>query len=103
MRVIAKRVLRDFWESVPQYRDAKGPLEAWHNECVKGKWRTPQELKAQFRTASVLKDHRVVFNIAGNKYRVVVSVDYLRQAMFVKFVGTHAQYDEIDAETYDAC
>lgn len=102
MRVIAKRTLRAFWGSSLRYRDAKGPLEAWHSECLKAKWKTPQELKAQFRSASVLKNNRVVFNIAGNKYRLVVSVDYQRQVMFVKFVGTHAQYDEIDAETYDA-
>jgi mRNA interferase HigB len=102
MRVIAKRALREFWGTSIRYRDAKGPLEAWHSECLKAKWKTPQELKAQFGSASVLKNNRVVFNIAGNKYRLVVSVDYQRQTMFVKFVGTHAQYDEIDAETYDA-
>lgn len=102
MRVTAKRALRAFWGSSLRYRDAKGPLEAWHSECLKAKWNTPQELKAQFRSASVLKNNRVVFNIAGNKYRLIVSVDYQRQVMFVKFVGTHAQYDEIDAETYDA-
>lgn len=102
MRVIAKRTLREFWESSSRYRDAKGPLEAWHSECLEAQWTTPQALKAQYRSASILQNNRVVFNIAGNKYRLVVSVDYERQAVFVKFVGTHAQYDEIDAETYNA-
>ena len=102
MRIIAKRTLRKFWGSSSRYRDAKGPLEAWRSECLKARWHTPQQLKAQFRSASILRNNRVVFNIASNKYRLVVSVDYGRQAMFVKFVGTHAQYDEINAETYDA-
>lgn len=99
MRVIAKRALREFWESSPKYADAKAPIEAWHAEALKAAWQNPQELKAQFGTASILKNNRVVFNIAGNKYRLVVAIDYHRQAMFVKFIGTHQQYDEIDVET----
>ena len=62
-------------------------------------YRTPQEVKAELRTASILKGGRVVFNIAGNKYRVVLAIDYERQIAFIRFVGTHAQYDAIDAET----
>ena len=99
MRVIAKRTLREFWQGSPQYGDAQGPIEAWHAEAERASWRTPQEVKAQFRSASVLKGGRVVFNIAGNKYRLVVALDYARQACFVQFIGTHAQYDGIDAET----
>jgi mRNA interferase HigB len=99
MRVIAKRTLREFWQRRPKYGDAQGPVEAWHAEAEKASWRTPQEVKAQFRSASVLKGGRVVFNIAGNKYRVVVALDYVRQVCFVKFIGTHEQYDRIDAET----
>lgn len=99
MRVIAKRTLREFWVSSPQYQDAQSPLEAWHAETLKASWKTPQEIKAQFRSASILKGNRVVFNIGGNKYRLIVAVDYGRQVCFVKFVGTHKQYDEIDAET----
>ena len=102
MRIITKRTLREFWQASRQHRDAKGPLQAWHAECRKARWKNPHELKAQFRHASLLKNNRVVFNIAGNKYRLIVSMDYVRQAMFVTFVGTHAQYDDIDAETYDA-
>ncbi|MEE4376426.1 MAG: type II toxin-antitoxin system HigB family toxin [Candidatus Competibacteraceae bacterium] len=96
MRVIAKRTLRQFWDNHP---DAKGPLEAWHAETVKACWETPQQIKQQFRSASIIKGGRVVFNISGNKYRLIVAIDYGRQACYVKFVGTHRQYDLIDAET----
>ena len=98
MRVIAKRTLREFWESAPQYAEAQGPLEAWYAEARKATWRTPPDLKAQFRHASILKNNRVVFNIGGNKYRLVVAVDYQRQVLFIRFIGTHSQYDIIDAE-----
>jgi len=101
MRVIAKRTLKLFWESTPQYEDSKGPIEAWYGEAVKANWKTPQEIKAQFRSASILKNNRVVFNIGGNKYRLIVSIDYGRQAIFVKFIGTHKQYDLINAETHN--
>jgi mRNA interferase HigB len=92
--VIARRRLRTFWEKC---EDAKEPLEAWHH--VKRAWKTPNEVKQQFRNASILKGGRAVFNIAGNKYRLVVAIDYVRQVVFVKFIGTHAQYDQINAET----
>ena len=98
MRIIAKRTLRKFWE-LPSYSDSRGALEAWHSESMKANWKTPQDVKTQFRNASILKNNRVVFNIAGNKYRLIVAVDYVRQVMFIKFIGTHKQYDEIDAET----
>ena len=96
MRVIAKRTLRAFWEKC---EDAKEPLEAWHHEVLRRAWKTPNEVKKQFRNASILKGGRAVFNIAGNKYRLVVAIDYVRQVVFVKFIGTHAQYDQINAET----
>jgi mRNA interferase HigB len=94
MRVIAKRTLREFYLK-PAHKDAKGPLEAWHAEAVKGTWQTPHDIKAQYRNASIINESVVVFNIAVNKYRLVVDVDYSRQAMFVKFIGTHAQYDRL--------
>ena len=96
MRVIAKRTLREFWET---YRDARGPLEAWYEEASKAVWRTPHDVKASYRSASVVGDDRIVFNIAGNKYRLVVAVDWRRQLAFVKFVGTHKEYDGIDVRT----
>lgn len=98
MRVISKRTLREFWESSPKYLDAKPAIEAWHAEALKAEWQSPQELKAQFRHASILKNSRVFFNIAGNKYRLVVAIDYPRQVMFVKFIGTHEQYDQINVD-----
>lgn len=98
MRVIAKRTLRQF-RSGAKHADAQGPLAAWHAETLKASWQTPQEVKAQFRSASILQGGRVVFNIGGNQYRLVVAIDYSRQACFVKFIGTHRQYDSIDAET----
>ncbi len=98
MRVIAKRTLREFWLSSSSRLDSKSSLEAWHSEALKARWSSPQDIKAQFRNASILKNNRVVFNIAGNKYRLIVAIDYGRQVCFVKFVGTHKQYDQIDAE-----
>jgi mRNA interferase HigB len=99
MRIISKRTLREFWESDPKYLDVKGSLEAWHEEILKADWATPQEVKAQFRNASILKNSRVVFNIKGNDYRLIVAFNYPYGIAFIKFVGTHKQYDEIDAET----
>jgi mRNA interferase HigB len=78
---------------------AKGPLEAWHAEARSATWVTPAEVKAQYGTASVLKDGRVVFNIGGNKYRLVVWINYAFFTIYIRFVGTHSEYDEIDAQT----
>jgi len=98
MRIIAKRTLRAFWESSPAYLDAKGPLEAWHAEIMKASWNTPQDVKAQFRNASILQHGRVVFNIHGNKYRLVVKINYAYKIVYIRFIGTHKQYDAIDVE-----
>ena len=99
MRIIAKRTLREFWELNPKYEDAKGPLEAWHDEVKRVVWSHPQDVKAQFGTASILKDSRVVFNIHGNKYRLVVKINYAYRIVYIRFVGTHKQYDAIDVES----
>ena len=98
MRVIAKRTLREFWESNPKYEEAKGPLEAWHDEVIQIDWSTPQDVKAKFGSASILKGSRVVFNIHGNKYRLVVKINYSYKIVYIRFVGTHEQYDEADVE-----
>ena len=89
--------MREFYEQ-PSHRDARGPLEAWHAEASRAVWRTPHEIKAQYASASIIDRSRVVFNIGGNKYRLLVDVDYALQALYVKFVGTHAQYDDLDLE-----
>lgn len=99
MRIIARATLREFWENTPAYADSEIPLVEWFRHMEKAAYRTPQEIKAELRTASILKGSRVVFNIGGNKYRVILAIDYQRQLGFVRFVGTHAQYDQIDAET----
>ncbi|WP_416137069.1 type II toxin-antitoxin system HigB family toxin [Halomonas sp. HK25] len=96
MRVIAKRTLREFWER--GFDDAETPLTEWYNMMLNSSWQTPQELKADIRTASILKGGRVVFNIGGNKYRVIVAIRYSQQIAWVRFVGTHAQYDRVNAE-----
>ena len=93
MRIIATRALRAFWKRHPQ---AKVPLEAWHQEVDRADWKDPAAVKAQFRSASLLRDHRVVFNIAGNKYRLLVKINYPYRVVYVRFVGTHAEYDKID-------
>jgi len=95
MRVIAKSMLRKFWESSPKYRDAKKQMTEWFNYCAAAEWNTPHELKADLRNASILKNNRVVFDICGNKYRIVVLMDYVRHGMLIRFVGTHKGYDEI--------
>lgn len=95
MRVISIRTLRNFWEQ-PNREDSAQPLKAWYDEAKVAKWDTPQAVKEAYGTASIVANNRVVFNIAGNKYRLVVGMDYPRQMCFVKFIGTHAEYDKID-------
>ena len=98
MRVIARSTLKAFYEDNPHYADAKEPLEAWYREALKAAWTSPGELKEQFRSASILKNGRVVFNIAGNKYRLVVRINFKAGIMFIRFIGTHKQYDAINPE-----
>lgn len=99
MRIIALSTLRKFWESSPSYADSIEPGMAWYRETLKADWSTPNEVKAQFSNASVLRDGRVAFNISGNKYRVVVWINYAYRVVYIRFIGTHKQYDEIDAQT----
>lgn len=93
MRILAKRTLRAFWKRYPK---AKGPLEAWHQEAARADWATPLEVKTQFRSASVLQGNRVVFNIAGNRYRLIVKINYPYRIVYIRFIGTHTDYDAID-------
>ena len=99
MRIIAKRTLRRFWELHPQGSGAKAALEAWYAQVLEADWARPGDVKEQYGGASILKASRVVFNIAGNKYRLVVSINYPYRVVYVRFVGTHAEYNEIDPET----
>ena len=98
MRIIAVSCLRSFWEENP---DAEQSLKSWVDEVKKAVWNQPADIKDKYRNASILKNRRVVFNIKGNDYRLVVSVAYRFQAVYVKFIGTHAEYDAIDAENIE--
>lgn len=99
MRVIALSTLKAFWASRPERSDAEAPTLAWYREVLLADWGAPAAVKAQFGHASILRDGRVVFNIAGNKYRLVVWINYPYRVVYVRFIGTHRQYDAIDAQT----
>src|SRR5437764_15489621 len=95
MRVIARRTLRTFWEK-PAHRDAEQPLKAWFREAARADWANPSDVKAAYRNASIVANDRIMFNIAGNKYRLVVRVNYPYRVVYIRFIGTHRQYDRID-------
>jgi mRNA interferase HigB len=95
MRVIAKKILRDFWG---KHTDSEAQLKTWHKEASQARWNNPNELKAEYLKASILKSGRVVFNICGNKYRLIVDINYDRQSVFIRFIGKHEDYDRIDAD-----
>ena len=95
MNVISKRTIVEFYTKNPQ---AKTALEVWHSDARKSEWKTPDDIKKVYSSASFLADNRVVFNIKGNDYRLIVHIDYKRKIVRVKFIGTHAQYDKINAE-----
>jgi len=99
MRIIALSTLKAFWEENPEYQDAKEPTLAWYRHTLRADWSSPAEAKQDFGNASILKDGRVVFNIAGNKYRLVVWINYIYRVVYIRFIGTHVQYDKIDART----
>jgi mRNA interferase HigB len=94
MRVIARKALRDFWEIHP---DAEDSLRSWFREAEHATWSGPSDVKQRFSTASFIAGDRIVFNIKGNSYRLIVAVKYASGIVFIRFVGTHAQYDRINA------
>jgi mRNA interferase HigB len=98
MRVIAVSTLRTFWK---QHPNAEQPLKAWYEEATNASWTQPLDVKGQYRNASILKNRRVVSNIKGNDYRLIVAIAYRLRIVYVKFIGTHEQYDAIDAETVE--
>jgi len=99
MRVIAVSTLKEFWADHSEFADAEGPTLAWYRDVIKADWSKPSDVKAQFGSASVLQDGRVVFNVGGNKYRIVVWINYPYRVVYIRFIGTHKQYDAIDAQT----
>ena len=98
MRILAKPTLIAFYKQAI-HADSKAPLLSWYGHVLRASWSGPAALKADFATASILKEGRVVFNIGGNKYRLVASINYPYGILYIKFVGTHRQYDAIDAQT----
>ena len=99
MRIIALSTLKAFWLNSTHFQDAAEPALAWYRDVLQADWASPAAVKAQFGTASVLKDGRVVFNLGGNKYRLVVWINYPYRVVYIRFIGTHRQYDAIDAQT----
>lgn len=96
MRIIAVSTLRKFWES---HIDAEQPLKSWYKEATDTRWNEPNAIKQRYPSADILPDNRVVFNIKGNTYRLIVKIHYNTGIVFIRFVGTHAEYDKINAET----
>jgi mRNA interferase HigB len=94
LRVIAKRTLREFWEI---NQDSEQQLLVWYREATKADWNNHNEIKSQYASASILKNNRVVFNICGNKYRLIVEINFQRKWVFIRFIGTHKEYNKIDA------
>ena len=96
MRIIAKSRLRTYWEKIGNEKSEPYLVE-WYHFCLRQNWNTSQDVKNTFRTASFIVNNRVIFNVKGNDYRIICSMDYNRQAMFIKFVGTHKEYDAVIA------
>lgn len=95
MRVVAKSTLRDFWMI---HKDCEDQLKSWCDEAEKSNWNSPNDIKAEFPSASILPDNRMVFNIKGNTYRLVVKINYKFGIVWIRFIGTHGEYDKINAE-----
>ena len=102
MRIIARKTLKTFVESLKGSKDqkaVKAALDSWFQEAVNAVWANPAQVLESYRNASIVGSERVVFNIKGNDYRLVVAIDYPRQIIFIKWLGTHADYDKIDVKT----
>ena len=99
MKIIAVSTLKAFLGKNPAYFDAHDPVMAWVRQVKAADWSNPADVKRDVRSASILKDGRAVFNIAGNRYRIVVWINYPHRVVYIRFVGTHSQYDNIDAQT----
>ena len=95
MRIIAKKILRDFWELHP---DCEEQLKTWYNDTEKLIWTNPNQIKNVYPSASILKDNRVVFNIKGNHYRLIIKIRYDHESIWIRFIGTHTEYNKIDAQ-----
>jgi mRNA interferase HigB len=96
MRIIARSTLRDYWEN---HSDVEDALKTWYYDASRADWQSPADVKEAHRNASIIANNRVVFNIKGNKYRLIVAMRYDIGIIFIRFIGTHAEYDQVDAET----
>jgi mRNA interferase HigB len=96
LRVIAKKILREFWLKHP---GCEQQLKSWYREAENANWKNPNEIKKEYPSASILEDNRIVFNIKGNNYRLIVKINYYYQMAWIRFIGTHAEYDKVDATT----
>lgn len=94
-RIISKKALKDFWE---KHADSEQYLKTWYDTAKNADWKNPNDVKASYSSASIIGDNRVVFNVKGNNYRLIVKFNYRLQWAFIRFIGTHAEYDKIDAE-----
>jgi mRNA interferase HigB len=94
LRVIAKKILREFWEV---HSDCEQQLKSWYRETCTAEWKNPNEIKVEYPSASILNDNRVVFNIKGNNYRLIVKINFEYEMVWIRFIGTHAEYDKINA------
>jgi mRNA interferase HigB len=95
MRVISRKKLRQFWENHPEARQS---LQAWYADIKHANWKKPSDIKSVYQTASFISNNRVVFNIKGNKYRIVVVIEYLFGIVFIRYIGTHQEYNHINVE-----
>lgn len=96
MRVIAKKILREFWE---KHSDCEQQLKAWYQETSKAEWANSNQIKTEYTSASIIGSDRIVFNIKGNTYRLIVKINFDYQMVWVRFIGTHAEYDKVNAKT----
>ncbi|MBN8570986.1 MAG: type II toxin-antitoxin system HigB family toxin [Ignavibacteria bacterium] len=95
MRIISRKTLREFWE---KHKDCEQQLKSWYKEAEEAYWKSPKDIKKDYPSASILADNRVVFNIKGNTYRLIVKINYDYGMVWIRFAGTHAEYDKINAE-----
>lgn len=95
-RIFSKSTLREYWEIHP---DSEQYLKTWFDTVMNSDWKTPNDVKLTYASASILKEGRIVFNIKGNSYRLVARFNYEKQWVFIRFIGTHLEYDRIDANT----
>lgn len=96
LRVIAKKILREFWE---RHKDCEQQLKSWYQEASSAAWKNSKEIKLKYPTASIIGGNRVVFNIKGNTYRLIIKINFDYQMIWIRFIGAHAEYDKINAKT----